>query len=566
MTEQQSQLTLEFLNPDARMAEVGNGSCYLLGCEDVAESEISDLLAGGDVASFCKRNRGALIVKVELADGRARWLRVWRGLFSTAEFYYSLAAAEEVIVSDHFRNVIVRLPRAARYPSEDAVVQHYLYRRPYGHLTYSAHISKVGQAEEVVLDLLDGEATVSVFDRVDSGVVERPRDEYLEMIDAELQTAMQGVRGDDRAALLFSGGVDSTLLLAYLGDKVQPVTFVPDTPEFATETEYARAAAALLEVSINEVPTPERDFLQMVEFNTETLGTPSADDSSPYFTQIVTSQPNGRFVFGQGADAAFGISLKLARFSSWFRWPIARQTVNASSRWMPGHLGYRLGQVGPIANRFSRSFLDSRGYAATARVSGHTPLLERVFGLEAIEEAGQSSLDYALERVVPIADPASRFFSHVELAHWHIVMANPMTLRHAACQAAGKRAFGPFCAPNILNALATIPVRDRYIRGMSAKWILKDLLKRKVPDYPVYKRKKATALPWQRFYENGPLTGIWERYEVPDLFSGEDRSELTARPIATTWVAISHAIWLERVVRNADLKPHDPAMRAEFPI
>ena len=79
MTEQQSQLTLEFLNPDARMAEVGNGSCYLLGCEDVAESEISDLLAGGDVASFCKRNRGALIVKVELADGRARWLRVWRG-------------------------------------------------------------------------------------------------------------------------------------------------------------------------------------------------------------------------------------------------------------------------------------------------------------------------------------------------------------------------------------------------------------------------------------------------------------------------------------------------------
>lgn len=565
MTTHRSQLTLDFLNPDVRVAEAGDNAWYLLGCEDVPESEVAGLAAGGDVASFCIRNRGALIVKVESTEGRARWLRVWRGLFSTAEFYYSSAPDEGIVASDHFLNVIARLSRKDRYPSDDAVVQHYLYRRPYGHVTYSAGISKVGQAEALVLQLQERQASTSMFDRVEDVVVARARDEYLDLIDAELEAAMRKV-GDDDAALLFSGGVDSTLLMAYLGDRVEPVTFVPDTPEFGAETGYAREAAAMLDANINEVPMPERDFLGMVEFNTETLGTPSFDDSSPYFTRLATGQPYQRFVFGQGADSAFGISLKLARFSSWFRWSGMRQAVNAAAKWAPGHVGYRLGQVGPIATRYSRPLLDNRGYAATARMSSRTPLLERVVGLEAIDAANRSSLDYAVKRVVRTADPTSRFLSHIELAHWHIVMVNPLSANHAASQAAGKRSLGPYLAPNVLNALATIPVSDRYIRGMSAKWILKDLLQRKVPDYPVNKRKKATALPWQRFYENGPLTGIWERYDVPDLFTGAERAELVAHPIPTTWVAISHAIWLERVVRNDQLQPHDPVMRAELPI
>ncbi|MDJ0664458.1 MAG: asparagine synthase C-terminal domain-containing protein [Acidimicrobiia bacterium] len=564
MTERRSKLTLEFLSPGARVADIGNASCYLLGCEQVPESEISVLLAGGDVADFCRRNRGALIVKVEADEGGAHSLRVWRGLFSFAEFYYSLAPADRVVVSDHFQNVVARIPRADRYPSDEALVQHYLYRRPYGHLTVSAGILKVGQAEEFAIDLRNRSTSVSMFDRVDSVIVERSADEYLDMVDAELQKATEVVPRDDGAALLFSGGVDSTLLLAYLGAETQTVTFVPDTPEFAPESEYARTAAAMLGASLTEVPTPERDFLTMLEFNTETLGTPSFDDSSPYFTRLTFAQPYGRLVFGQGADSAFGMSLKLARFSSWFRWPGIRQAVNIGAKSIPGHLGYRLGQVGPIANRFSRPLLDRRGYGATARASGDTPLLERAVGRKAIDAANQASLDYAVDRVVLTADPMSRFFSQIELAHWHVVMVNPVRSANAACQAAGKSSFAPYCAPNVLNALATIPVRDRYIRGLSAKWILKELLTRKVPDYPVNQRKKATALPWRRFYENGPLQDVWERYEVPDLFDSEQRAELVARPIATTWVAISHAIWLERVVRNDDLQPHEAKVKAEF--
>ena len=62
----------------------------------------------------------------------------------------------------------------------------------------------------------------------------------------------------------------------------------------------------MLWVKITEIPTPERDFLTMLESTTETLGTPCFDDASPYFTLLTTGQPFSTFVFGHGADSAFG--------------------------------------------------------------------------------------------------------------------------------------------------------------------------------------------------------------------------------------------------------------------
>nr|MDJ0497991.1 hypothetical protein [Acidimicrobiia bacterium] len=175
-------------------------------------------------------------------------------------------------------------------------------------------------------------------------------------------------------------------------------------------------------------------------------------------------------------------------------------------------------------------------------------------------------LQYVVDRLERQADPASRFYSHLELSHWLLTFGNPVGTDRLVAQSAGKGLILPYVAGRILTATASIPVEDRYVRGLQAKWILKGLLARKVPGYPINQRKKATALPWERFCRSGPLEGFWERYEVPELFAGEARDAIVNSQTAATWNAMSHAVWIERIARNQALQGHPAHVAARFPV
>jgi hypothetical protein len=95
---------------------------------------------------------------------------------------------------------------------------------------------------------------------------------------------------------------------------------------------------------------------------------------------------------------------------------------------------------------------------------------------------------------------------------------------------------------------------------------LKGLLAQRVPGYPVKQRKKATALPWERFYRSGPLRDFWERYDVPDLFTGKQKDALVNTHTAATWNAMSHAVWIERIARNRHLVGHPTHLAASYSI
>ncbi len=560
-----SKLRLDLTDPDARCMEDESGVWYLVSRQRVAESNLVELRSGGDGASFCQRYRGALVIRIDAADAFATRVRAWRGLFANAELYYSSGASGEIVLSDHFRNVLVRLPRAHRYPSDDGLAEHFLFRRPYGTLSYSAHIRRLGTAESIEIDLNSGETSSAVFDRIGAGQTVRSDAEYVELVGSMLEAGFAQI-GPDPCTLGFSGGVDSTLLLSYVADRVEPYTFVTDTPEFLEETTYARNAAQLLGVVLNEVPMREDEFLGMLESTTEIQGTPSFDDATPYLARLILEQPNTQLLLGLGADSAFGMSLKMARFSSWFRHPVLSKPLSAVSRNMPGHLGYRMRQVAPIAASFGRPLLDPYGYAGAIRTSGNTELLQEALGSDLIESAHRRVLEHARPRVELSVDPSDVFWSHLELAHWLVVFNNFLATNSAIANASGKRVLSPYGDPDVLSALATIPVRDRYVRGLSAKWILKKLLTQRLPQYPVKQRKKATALPWQRFYIDGPLTGVWNRYSVPELFDGDLRNGIMEEPTANTWTAISYSIWVERVVRNDGLDPHPARIEARYEV
>ncbi len=562
---QGARLVVDFTDPAATSVAGVRGEWFLLDASG-ASDEATAALAGGDSAdAFCTRNRGSLVVHVTVHEGQATRLDVWRGILSQAELFYSIRPSGAVIASDHLRNVMARLPIADRFPTDRAVAEHHLIRRLAGPTTMSAAITHLGHAEHLSVDLGSGAVTSRVFDRFSAEVERRKPADYLDMIDAELAVSLPADDNSESTAVFFSGGVDSALLMSYLRGRADAVTFVPNSPEFAPETSDAREAAAMLGVKITEVPMAETDFLEMLEDATEAAATPCFDDSEPYFNRLVHSQPHSTFIAGQGADSAFGMSLKLARVASWFRNPRISPVLTAASKRTPGHVGYRMRQLAPKAEGFGRSHMDPFGFAGSYITSGDNPLLRKVVGKGLIEDVQRDHLKYITDRIELVADPESPLFSHIELAHWSVLLINPMMSSQASARANGKVVAGPYNSPNLLAALATIPAEDRYIRGLSAKWILKDLLARRLPEYPINRRKKSTALPWRRFYERGPLTGFWDNYAIPGIFLDLE-DELTSTPSATTWSAISYAVWEKQVARNKELVPHSPAIARDYAI
>ena len=110
-----------------------------------------------------------------------------------------------------------------------------------------------------------------------------------------------------------------------------------------------------------------------------------------------------------------------------------------------------------------------------------------------------------------------------------------------------------------------MPARKRYYKGFTGKWMLKELLTRRVNGYQVNKRKLATGLPFERYFEAGPLTGVWDQYEIPAVIPEELRSGVRTSPSPLTWKAITHAIWERRVLSNHHLEPHPAAIADIWP-
>ncbi len=555
-----------FTDPGAVRIDHPRGTWFLLGAGRADEAAVSALTSTQDGERFCQRHSDALIVFIELTNGDANHFHAWKGIFSTCELFFSVRPSGDVVASDHFLNVLAALPTRDRVPNEHGLTAHYLSRKPIGRLTYSAAITRLSHAEHLRIDLHTGDAEWSLFDRIAADIEARSPAEYVEAADAALARSIDNNPTGGSTAIMFSGGVDSTLLMTYARDFARPITFVPDTPEFQPETGYAREATSLLGVQLHEIPILESQFVDLMEAATDALGTPVFDDAVPYFADLILTQPDDAFIVGQGADSAFGMSLKLTRFASWFRWPGLRGVLSSTAPYVPGHLGYRLRQVAPIATGFSKEPLDPDGYAGNTRLFGDTSLFQSLADPAIITEVKVDQLEYVTRRIERAADPKSTFFSHIELAHWMVVFGNPILLEQQVAHARGNRIIAPYLDSLVLSELARVPIEERYVQGLRAKWILKDLLGQRLPGYPINQRKKATALPYERFYEHGPLTGIWDRYDVPDIFRGKKRDALVAAPSTSTWNAITYAMWEQRVARNPELRGHTPHVAISLPI
>jgi hypothetical protein len=174
-------------------------------------------------------------------------------------------------------------------------------------------------------------------------------------------------------------------------------------------------------------------------------------------------------------------------------------------------------------------------------------------------------LEEVVDRVELETAENDNFFRHIELFQWRVIFADLALTGNHDAQALGKQQVQPYSSWRVISEHLKVPARKRYYKGFTGKWMLKELLTRRVNGYQVNKRKLATGLPFERYFEDGPLTGVWDEYEVPMVIPEELRPGVRTSPSPLTWKAITHAIWERRVRSNKHLEPHPAAIADIWP-
>jgi asparagine synthetase B (glutamine-hydrolysing) len=338
------------------------------------------------------------------------------------------------------------------------------------------------------------------------------------------------------------------------------MTVVPDTAEFGVETEYARDSANLLGMGMEEVQVHERSYVELLEAVIDETARPPVHDVIPFLAEGYHAVHGSAFVLGEGADGTIGTGGRPAKIGNFFRQRHLRAAALGIAGVAPQSIRFRAQAVIGRGASLASDPLGSGGYAAAAQIYGDPGFIKSVVGPDRVEAVILEGLQYVFDRVDLVA-PDDPFVRQIEARQWRGMFDDHIRIDSEIARAHGTSVFAPFIMSETVSAVTRIPIADRHHKGFMGKWLLKHLLAQRLPEYDVGKRKRHTGLPFTRFCTDGPLTDIWDRYSVPDLFEGEDREKLVANTLdeAVLWNAIAYAMWDERVVRNAGLTPNTPA-------
>jgi asparagine synthetase B (glutamine-hydrolysing) len=436
-------------------------------------------------------------------------------------------------------------------------VQHYLFRTVFGTDTYIEQIDCVGSGAHVAIEIAGGQRSAEIVDRIASESDLVGPDRYVSVVEDALEEIMANLVARDGVRLSFSGGVDSTLLATFMNPDHRLLTVVPSTPEFGVETAYARDSARLLGMPLDELGFAEESYVDLLETTIDDTGRPPVHDVMPFLSAPFHRGNGTVFVIGEGADGIFGAGGRPAKLGNFFRQRHLRAAALGLARATPPDFRYRARSVIGRGRLLASDPESADGLAAGSQIYGDPSFIASVVGSERIQTTLLRDLQYALDRV-DLAAPSDPFLRHIELRQFRSMFNDHYRINCELARAHGVRVMAPFLMSAAIESLSRIPVVDRYHKGMTGKWMLRDLLSLRLPEYPVGQRKRNTSLPFTRYCTDGPLTGIWERYSPPDLFEGQARRDLVANRLdeAVLWNAIAYAIWDERVVRSRDLTPH----------
>ena len=444
---------------------------------------------------------GALVIVDRDAGGNVAELAAYRGPASGVEIF--LAKAENgLFLSDSFREAAAFLPPGERVPSGEAFLDFLLFQHAFGPRSPVLGIRRLGHGELLEAEG-PGDASVSLLFRLE--VPEPPAGfgESLDEIERLLAGFLERVPGG--TANLFSGGVDSTLLQVLLGTGHPAVTAVPDSPEFAFETVAARRSASLCGGVLEEIPVEEGRYREILRAETAAGGMPLPLLQIPVLAAAMDFAAPG-FTAGFAADSLF--SLPRGK----------RQAVRG----------------GENPELFQPE---------TFSVSSEKGLLEDLFGKEAVVARIRERDEYVLSRV-----ECPQRLSPLNRGCLASFFCSSAPVYRQLALARNKSLYNSYAARPLVEKALSLPVPGRLFRDGTFKPVLKGILSRHLPPFPVDEEKGGTGLPRTRFCRQGPLRGYFGENPLP-VFPDPGRAGPILEPdwdsSMTAFRCIAWSMWEE---------------------
>ncbi len=553
--------------PEVRRIDRPDVTWLLTGCSeaDAARLEQSGNERNELEAEICARAGDATIIKVIHDGGRLNRVGAWRGPTAMHEVFRLEKSNGDLFVSDNFRSLLARLPIGERTPSDDAIIDHFLFRTTPGHNAYCRSVKRLGHGERIMIELASGESTNSLFQKLDENSEPRSISEYLDDVDQALDDVLSPFKQREDITNLFSGGIDSTVIQTYLDPKTAALNLATDAKGAAAtmEANYARTAASLLGATVQRQEVCQSEFLRDLELATEDIAMPIQVGRLAVFARAFSNDYDN-YITGQNADSLFGLSVLFRKIASLFANPLVLRCLTLSARaiarkdlarrniWRE-----RLELLLPSAQELSADPDSMLGFGARSETFSEFDLAEMIFGEEAISRRLEKRFDYVTEHVALLGPSGNKFLRHLEIGSWIDSLCSDyaLQLRHLA-MANKKSVLFPYLSGPVVRSALRIPVKDRYIQGFEGKYVLKRLLKRRLPGYPTGQRKGTTALVnFPQYYRTGPLSKIWGSYEMPDFIPSEARNRIRSMPLNISYSAANYAIWKRRVLENTRLEP-----------
>ena len=547
-------------SPRYRNGVMNDESIFIIGV-----AEISDLPSGDPddpkdwAADIESSASDAVALGIAAGPQRAWRLVAYRCLATSHDLYYWLSPdRRKAIVSDSFRDVIAQLQEKDRRPSPEGLIDHFLFRTTPVRQTLVEGVRRLGRGELLTMTSdPDGRVTADLY-----RVARLPHDggrhlvdlhDVLEGIDTELKRSLALWGVDGSCHNLYSGGVDSTLLQVLAPCSV-PFNVRPDTPEFARELQYADHTARLLGIRPVAHAYVEDRYLGSLRQTISVSGLPPHHLQTILLDEAFSSDRVSRCLTGEAADSLFGS--RPARFASAIERMGMLLCLLRSVRSVPlGPLRKRLDTLFTFERRLRYSLSDREGLAANFVRYGELRFLSAMFDPEKVRARIENRVRYALACVDVAAEPDT-VWAQVELSQWMgFLCEDTASIWRQLANARRVELITPFVAKGLVELVCRISPRERYAKGGCVKGLLKRLLARYVPSYPVARQKGSTGLPLERFFRSGPLAGAIGAYRRPDFVTQPLLFDIASSGGQVAWNLLTYQVWHEQVLMNRQLSP-----------
>jgi asparagine synthetase B (glutamine-hydrolysing) len=564
-------ITVLVADPARLEMSLPDGLLFASGFHPEAAEVLRRDPSGERTAELCRELGDASAIRLTTDAGRVVRLDAWRGVTSAFEIFYALRADGGVLVSDQFRNILAEIPVAERRPSDTAILDHLLFRTVPGVRTYARGVDRLGHGEHLVLHPGTGAPSTRIFDRIGRSWERGTLEQYLDRLDQGFNEAVARFGHRTQLVSLFSGGIDSSLLQTYLERNTRAVFYQPErvTPGTPDPTRYAMQSAKLLKIELETRRILDDETWEHIERNIEMAGWPQRVIQAAMYADAFPRDGSG-FVLGERADALFGAAgTRSAAVGAKCSNPFARIGLRCLAALPLGGTAKRAqglletssqlqvpatSPLGWAAGMSSRGFSD---YAIVADIVGEKVLYERV----------AERLNYVAARLQTSPQPLDQLTAHLELAHWidYLCEDHPNFIRQLGL-AHGKSVILPFLAQPVVGQALTIPADERYLSRGETKYLLKALLKRRLPEYPVNQRKGITSMMMPRTYHGRDRRTVWEKFPMPAFIPQRHHAALMSFENSMSNTVLRLAILEQRVLSNAALSTTAGARRIDLPV